>query len=246
MFPSAAELQEMFNTFSEMSVEEKAAFAEKLKVLGRTMSEKQQSQLSYQASLQMVDKEMILLGQPNLAPNWPGSRVQMGDKPTDGMIHQLDGSTRFFRDVWHKSLPNVTAFVSITCPIWRARLPELQMFRKRCLGRAHFIVVYTREAHTEDGWPVESNVPLGLSCNQPNSLQERLVLAKFCKDRFQDELEGWEFVVDNMEDTLSSAYDTLPIRLYIFDSFVRFQGGLGPFFFDIEHTEASLRAILRS
>ncbi len=226
-----------------MSESEKDAFVAKVRVMGRSMPEKQQSQMVFQASLDMGDQDMILAAQPNLHPDWSGSPVQTGDQPFDATVYRLDGEAILFSDVWHKSQLNVIAFGSVTCPTWRSKLSELKAFREKCEGLAHFIVVYTKEAHTEDGWPVDSNIPLGLSCNQPNSLKERLVLANKLQEMFAEDLNGWELVIDGMEDSLCKAYDTLPIRLYVIDDIVRFQGGIGPFFFDVEHTDEALKDI---
>ncbi len=103
----------------------------------------------------------------------------------------------------------------------------------------HFVVVYIREAHPEEGWVVSMNRDEDIVINDPTSNDERLDVAQACALRMKIRMP---VVIDNVDDRVASAYGALPDRLYLIgeDGTVVFQGEQGPFGFKPEDLEAAI------
>ena len=204
------------------------------------LPERAQAQLIRQMTLRMTDEATMVAAQPSLAADWPGTPAGPGDPPPDAPVHPLDGPPRLLSSMLSASRPTILAFGSLTCPIWRANQPKLAALRAAVGDRADTLIVYTREAHTDDGWQVGQNREDGLTCEQPTTLEQRMTLARAYQRRFAADLAGWSIVVDGIDDALCRAYATIPIRLYIVDDRVRYRGGIGPIFFATQACAAAL------
>ena len=78
---------------------------------------------------------------------------------------------------------------------------------------AEFFIVYIREAHAADSsWPIA--ISGEDTINTPNSIIERSAIAKKCCTKLRIELPC---LVDDMENTVDSAYDAWPDRIFVVD-----------------------------
>jgi len=69
------------------------------------------------------------------------------------------------------------------------------------------------------------------------------VVRKFLENH---SLKG-EVVVDDMDNALDAIYEAKPERLYIIkDGLVRYRGGLGPFFYQLDQLEMALDELTRA
>jgi len=110
----------------------------------------------------------------------------------------------------------------------------------RYSDRAHFLVVYVREAHPEDGWVLAENRRSQLSVHDPRTDGERLAVAGTCAAGLRMNLP---MVIDRVDNAVASVYGGWPDRLYLVgrDGRIAFQGGPGPFGFKPEELERALQ-----
>lgn len=78
-----------------------------------------------------------------------------------------------------------------------------------------FLCVYIQEAHPSDGWQVEANLEEDVIHTSPTNMAEREALAEVCMLKLALDMP---MVVDDMQDTIDSAYNALPERLYLLDA----------------------------
>ena len=105
------------------------------------------------------------------------------------------------------------------------------------------MLVYIKEAHTEDGKQSKRNVREGILVNQPQTQEERDDLAQTCVA----ELDlHFPTVVDEMGNGTEKAYGALPDRLFVVDAEGRlaYRGDKGPKGFQPEQAEKTLRKLL--
>jgi len=78
--------------------------------------------------------------------------------------------------------------------------------------------------------------------DQPQTIEERATVAAACVLHLELAMPT---VLDNLDDSVDRAYAALPERLYVVDAegIVVFQSGPGPWEFDIDGWEESLRSI---
>lgn len=86
--------------------------------------------------------------------------------------------------------------------------------------KVQFLCVYIQEAHPSDGWQVEMNLEDEVIYDAPTTMDEREALAEVCMLKLALNMP---MVVDDMEDTIDSAYNALPERLYLLDGEGRVQ-----------------------
>jgi hypothetical protein len=122
-------------------------------------------------------------------------------------------------------------------------LGALQTMREKYRDRVDFVVVYIREAHPEDGWVVTPNRSEGIALVDPTSTAERTDVAEACALRLKIAMP---VVVDEITDSVASAYGALPDRLYLVGKGGRiaFQGEPGPFGFRPADLENAIEAEL--
>ncbi len=137
------------------------------------------------------------------------------------------------------SKPVVLVTGNFTCGPFRTFYPAVDELFKRYKDKAHFVMVYVREAHPTDGWKMESNTRVGVAVKQPTSFDERLgVAGQFCS-RLNPNIP---VVVDDVNDAVGNAYSGMPARLYVIDKQgkVAYKGGRGPFGFKPGEMEQAL------
>jgi hypothetical protein len=86
--------------------------------------------------------------------------------------------------------------------------------------KVQFLCVYIQEAHPSDGWQVEANLDDDVIYDAPTTMDEREALAEVCMLKLALNMP---MVVDDMEDTIDSAFNALPERLYLLDAEGRVQ-----------------------
>jgi hypothetical protein len=120
----------------------------------------------------------------------------------------------------------------------------LDELAERYRDRVHFLAVYIREAHPEEGWILHENRRSGLAVHEPTSDEERLEVASTCATNLRLQMP---MVVDGVDNAVASAYGGWPDRLYLVrpDGRIAFQGGEGPFGFKPGELERSIEWELR-
>jgi Iodothyronine deiodinase len=111
--------------------------------------------------------------------------------------------------------------------------------------RAAFAFVYIAEAHSVDGWQLQSNEEEGVLLRQPRTLEARRAAAREGAARMGLTLPAF---VDGMDDAVSEAFAAWPERLFVADAdgVIVFQGGPGPFEFDPDAATAALETALEA
>jgi Iodothyronine deiodinase len=106
-------------------------------------------------------------------------------------------------------------------------------------GRVHFLAVYIREAHPEDGWVLPENRRSGVSVREPRSNQDRRAVASTCALNLRLRMP---MVVDGVDNAVASAYGGWPDRLYLVrqNGRIGYQGGEGPFGFKPEELRRAI------
>ena len=109
----------------------------------------------------------------------------------------------------------------------------------RDFGSVQFLVIYIREAHPLDGWDMGSETRL----NDPVTIEERRRVARQCETAMA---HGIKTYVDDMDDTVMTAYAAWPERLYLIDEQgrVAYRSGLGPWGFEPAELATAIRALL--
>lgn len=118
------------------------------------------------------------------------------------------------------------------------------MYRSR-RRQATFYVVYIAEAHSTDGWQMDSNVAEGVLIAQPVAFEERWAAAERCAADLGLSIPT---LVDGMDDAARTAFAAWPERIFIFgaDGRLAYVGGPGPFGFDPAEANAALVELLRT
>lgn len=102
-----------------------------------------------------------------------------------------------------------------------------------------FLVVYIKEAHPLDGWSFEFEKNKRYS---HKTLEDRLEAGRFLSDI----VKNVPIVVDNMDDTICMSYGARPERLFIVDNGqIAYEGGMGPFNYNLVEMEAALKGLLK-
>jgi hypothetical protein len=103
----------------------------------------------------------------------------------------------------------------------------------------HFLAVYIREAHPEEGWILPENRRSGLAVHEPTSDEERRGVASTCTTNLRLQMP---MVVDGVDNAVASVYGGWPDRLYLVgrDGRIAFQGGEGPFGFQPDELERAI------
>jgi len=97
-------------------------------------------------------------------------------------------------------------------------------------------VIYLKDAHALPAWQSPANIREGVIVPQTTTEDERAEVADACVLRLDLSLPT---LLDDLASTIDQAYRAWPDRLYLVgvDGRVAYQGGPGPFNFDVEELE---------
>jgi hypothetical protein len=114
---------------------------------------------------------------------------------------------------------------------------------QRYQDRASVVFVYIAEAHTTDGWQMQSNLDDDVLLANHRTLEERFAAARQGVARLGLTMH---VLVDEMDDAVSEAFAAWPERIYVVGSDRRlaYVGGPGPFEFDPDAAAAALEELL--
>jgi len=121
-----------------------------------------------------------------------------------------------------------------------SKLGEFGEFSAKFSQHADFLFVYTAEAHPAE----EANFTGNISISAHQQLADRERAAGVLRERLGSQMEV-PIVLDSMKDLASSAYCSLPERLYIvLDGRVSFEGEPGPLGYSVEAARRHLQTLL--
>lgn len=163
----------------------------------------------------------------------------VGDQAPDFTLKTIDGKQSVHLSKLTGPKPVVLVFGNFSCGPFRTIFPEADALRERYKDRAHFVMVYVREAHPTDGWVMASNGKMGVAVKQPTTTEER---TQVCEQFVAKAKPGMTVVVDDIKDTAGNAYSGMPARFYVIDpkGKVAFKSGRGPFGFKPGEMEQAL------
>jgi hypothetical protein len=122
-------------------------------------------------------------------------------------------------------------FGSLTCPIYRGQTDRFNEIFQELQDRLAFLLIYTREAHPEDGWQLAINHTQDVVYDQPTTVEGRAAIAHDCVQQ-----RGLKMTValDDIDDSIDKQYAGWPERLYLIDAngAVRHRSRPGPFQMD--------------
>ena len=111
--------------------------------------------------------------------------------------------------------------------------------QEKYADRVQFLVVYIKEAHPADDWPIPVSKRIRY-VKDPETIFERFQVASTC---VRDLDISIPCLIDDMENTAARAYKGHPDRLYVVgkDGKIAYHGGPGPMGFKPAHMEQALR-----
>ncbi len=108
--------------------------------------------------------------------------------------------------------PVVLVFGSYSCPNFRGAAASLRDLEKRYGAEAPFLLVYIREAHTEETWESARNSRDGVSVRPAANISEKREHATLC---MRDLHLAFPAVVDGMDGAVEKAYSAWPSLVVI-------------------------------
>jgi len=169
------------------------------------------------------------------APAFTAERLSPDGKPAGEYVSLSD----------YRGRDLALMFGSWTCPIYRGQIDRFNEIFDELRDRLQFLLIYTHEAHPEDGWQVDINHAQDCVCDQPTTTEARAAIAATCVTRHNIELP---VALDDMNDSIEKAYAGAPERLYLIDAdgTVQHRSGPGPFQMDaVEAWYSALSASAR-
>ena len=129
----------------------------------------------------------VVLREPEAPEPAASLERQLGTLP----VHTLAGEPFDLSELWSDK-PLLVCATSLSCPLSRSTYPRFHRLAQAFAGRIEVALLYTIEAHPNDGtspydepeWLLAENARDGISCAQPASLQERQALARDYVERF--------------------------------------------------------------
>jgi hypothetical protein len=122
-------------------------------------------------------------------------------------------------------------------------MPLLNKLYREYSDRAHFLLVYIREAHPTDGWRTRSNEREGIDVKQPRTVEERSSVAKTCAAQLEIAMP---IVIDGLDNAVEAAYSGWPDRIAVVGKGGKlvYYGDKGPRGFDPLGMQTALKAEL--
>lgn len=129
--------------------------------------------------------------------------VQVGQAAPETIVYSLSGEPRELASLWSDK-PTLLMGASLTCPIARERMDELEAIAARHAARLNTAVIYVYEPHPKGDpapftgfeWVTLNNYFSGILHRQPRNLRDRLALAAKLDQRAGSAVPIW---VDNMD-----------------------------------------------
>ena len=146
-------------------------------------------------------------------------RLRPGSMAPDFKLQRVNGET-IQASEWWKQKPLVIMTGSFSCPWFRDSTPDRLALIKEFGDHVNFVVVYTVEAHDQEGnspysekkFVPRENLRDSISLKQPVSFQQRYNLAKKCHESLRM-LSA--LAVDNMDNAIWKAYGEAPNCAYL-------------------------------
>jgi len=119
-----------------------------------------------------------------------------------------------------------------------ANLEKFGTLRQNFSELADFVTIYIAEAHPAERGHFTDNYDIDTHKN----MGDRLEAAQTLREKAGKHLKGCTIMVDPMDDRANLAFAALPERLYVVrEGRVVFEGGIGPFDYDISKVEEFLK-----
>lgn len=187
-------------------------------------------------------RSMLVIGLQNqeIGSLQPGPSLD--DMAPDFTLRSLDGEEVTLSEEIGDQ-PVVLIFGNFTCGPFRSQAGNIEKLYERYSDRAKFFLIYVREAHPTDGWWMTSNSRVGIEIAQPQSDDERFLVAQTCQQHLEIDIP---FLIDRTDDVVGAGYSGMPNRLYLIDrdGRVAFKNGRGPFGFHPRQLEQALILML--
>jgi len=117
---------------------------------------------------------------------------------------------------------------------------RLNEIYSRYKDKVHFLVIYIREAHPDDGWRVPENLKQNIHYREPRTDAERTEVASVCQVKLDLQMP---MLIDSIDNDVEEKYISIPMRLYLVDKggTLAYSGARGPFGFDPEAWEKAIQ-----
>lgn len=150
--------------------------------------------------------------------NTSGKMPREGTRAPDFQLQTLDGRTISLADFRGK--PLVIEFGSITSPIYRRKIAQMNALFQKHKEAANFLVIYTIEAHpqgaaspyAEGEWLPEKNRLDGIVKPPAQSLDQR---KQYAREVATAQREGRPIAIDTIDDATWKAYGARPNSAFI-------------------------------
>ncbi len=184
----------------------RAGFASSPDLPPMTIAARNPSVQSFSASA-LISKGTALLPAQAAAPDFTAAK--------------LGGGTVSLADLRGK--PVVIEFGSITCPVYRGKIPAIAQLKNKYGERAEFLLVYTVEAHpqgtaspySDKEWIPNRNVRDGVLRQQPDTAQSREALAREAVTKWGETLP---VAVDSMDNAVWRSFGARANSAYVLDA----------------------------
>lgn len=145
---------------------------------------------------------------------WLEAPPRIGDPAPDFTLRTPDGQEIRLSDLYAEK-PVVLEFGSLTCPVYRGKIEQMQVLRQRFGDAVNWLVVYTVEPHPAGSpspysgreWIGERNQREGLLIAQPADYEARVALAQRVIAEWGEQRP---MVVDGMDNAVWEAYGRRP------------------------------------
>jgi len=140
-------------------------------------------------------------------------------------------------------IPVVLVFGSYSCPNFRSSAEALNSLFEQYGRRAHFFLVYIREAHAAGDWQSTRNVREGLAVAPASTMEDKEDHAALCTRELHLKFPA---LVDGMKGSVEAAYAAWPSRAFVIgaDGRVRYSTRLTQLEFSAQAMDAALRAAI--
>ena len=145
----------------------------------------------------------------------------VGDPAPDFVLTDLEGNSVSLSSLVGER-PIVLQLGSHSCPVYRYRRHWMRDLAREYEGRAHFLIVYTLEAHptgskspyADKEWRSLVNRVTGVSVEQTSTDEERRARAAWSQERLRLEQD---MLVDGVDDDVWEAYGSASSPAFVID-----------------------------